>query len=686
MKDQKPNRLINASSPYLLQHAYNPVEWFEWGAEALTKAKTEDKPILVSIGYSACHWCHVMERESFEKENVAGLMNRSYVCIKVDREERPDLDQIYMDAVQILGVNGGWPLNVFLTPDQKPFFGGTYFSPPAWTQILTNIDRAFKANRQQIEDTSEELRLHLLRSDVERFIQKPQDTDLTHDLDVMTQKLSSRFDPVWGGLDKAPKFIMPSIWSFLLRYHYLTHNTEAFEQVLLTLRRTAMGGIYDQIGGGFSRYSVDGYWFIPHFEKMLYDNAQLLSLYAEAYAITKDEEFKTVIYDTFTWLQREMTHANGGFFSALDADSEGVEGKYYRWKKEELDTILGKDAALVEDYYHVQNEGNWEDGYNILMREKSDAVFRQEHGLSEEAWKTIIVNAKQRLLQERAPRVRPGLDDKIITAWNAMTISGLADVYKTFGDEEFLKAAKHAMQFLENELMEGHTLYRSFKEKRSSVHAFLDDYAFVIQAYRKLYEVTFEEYYLLRAERFMEYAIEQFRDPADGFFFYTAHAAEPLITRKKEIFDNVIPSSNAVMAQNLLYLGIMLDRNEWKEMAAGMTGSLAHLIATEPSYMSYWGIAYAETKKEIAEIIIVGEQSQELRAELQQRYHPYSVVMGTSDHSELPLLQGKVPTGGKTTLYVCYNKTCRLPVYSVEDAEKQVLPAGVLTDRIQHPH
>ena len=674
MKNNKPNRLINASSPYLLQHAYNPVEWFEWGPEALTKAKAEDKPILVSIGYSACHWCHVMERESFEKEEVAQVMNNHFVCIKIDREERPDIDQIYMDAVQALGVNGGWPLNVFLTPDQKPFFGGTYFSPTGWTQILTNIDKAFSVNRQQIEDTSEELRLHLLRSDVERFIQEPKDSDLLHDLEAVYQKLASHFDPVWGGLDRAPKFMMPSIWMLLLRYHYLSNHTAAYEQVLLTLRRTAMGGIYDQIGGGFSRYSVDAYWFVPHFEKMLYDNAQLLSLYAEAYAVSKEEEFKTIVYETFGWLQREMTHAGGGFFSALDADSEGVEGKYYRWKTEELDALLGEDASLIADYYHVQEEGNWEDGYNILMREKSDAVFLKAHDLTEEQWKPILANARQRLLQERANRIPPGLDDKIITAWNAMTISGLTDASKAFGDEAFLTAAKRAMQFLENELMEGHTLYRSFREKRSTVHAFLDDYAYVIQAYTKLYEVTFDEYYLRRAERFMEYTVEQFRDPADGFFFYTAHAAEELITRKKEIFDNVIPSSNAIMAQNLLRLGILLDRDDWKEMATNLAGSLAHLITAEPNYMSYWAIAYAETKKEMAEVVIMGGQARELSAALHQRYHPFSVTMGSTHNSELPLLKEKVPVNGKTTLYVCYTKTCKLPVYTVAEAEEQIFP------------
>ena len=311
------NRLLNATSPYLLQHAHNPVDWYEWGKDALDKAAREDKPILVSIGYSSCHWCHVMERESFEKENVADVMNKFFVCIKVDREERPDIDQIYMEAVQILGVNGGWPLNVFLTPDQKPFFGGTYFTQQVWVEVLNNINRAYQQNRKQIEDTAEELRLHLLTSEVERYKQKPADSELIHDLQEIYNRIEPKFDKKWGGLDKEPKFIMPSIWLYLLRLAHLTKNSEALSHVVLTLQKISMGGIYDQVGGGFSRYSVDRYWFAPHFEKMLYDNAQLLSLYSEAYSITKDDSFKDVVYQTFQWLEREMTHSERGILFSI---------------------------------------------------------------------------------------------------------------------------------------------------------------------------------------------------------------------------------------------------------------------------------------------------------------------------------------------------------------------------------
>jgi uncharacterized protein len=677
MNHPKPNRLINATSPYLLQHAYNPVDWFEWGPEALEKAKLEDKPILVSIGYSSCHWCHVMERECFEKDDIAQVMNEFFVCIKVDREERPDIDQIHMDAVQVLGVHGGWPLNVFLTPDRKPFFGGTYFAPPNWTQILVNIDKAFRHNRKQIEDTSEELRLHLLRSDVDRFIQKPEPTLLLQDLQSMYSKLENGFDDVWGGMDKAPKFVMPSLWLFLLRYYALTQNQNAIKQLTLTLKRIAMGGIYDQVGGGFSRYSVDAYWFAPHFEKMLYDNAQLLTLYAEAYALTGLKEFKAVVYETYAWLEREMTHPGGGFYSALDADSEGVEGKFYCWTQEEFNSVLGQHAALVGDYYRIQQDGNWEHHLNILMREKSDEVFLKHHGLEESQWEALLKEAKRKLLTERSRRIRPGLDDKIITSWNAMTISGLCSAYRAFRDERFLQAAKKAMKFLENELMQGVVLFRSYKEKRSTVHAFLDDYAFVIKAYSDLYEVTFDDYYIRRAELYLQYTLKQFRDEKDGFFFYTAAASEALITRKKEIFDNVIPASNSVMTLNLFHLGVLLDREEWKNMAASMAGSLSNLIISEPNYMSQWAIVYIEIKNGLAEVVIVGDQADSLRAEFQQKFHPFSLTMGTAGISELPLVQEKGMVGHQTTVYVCYNKTCRLPVHSIKDAEDQLMPRPV---------
>jgi uncharacterized protein YyaL (SSP411 family) len=614
-----------------------------------------------------------MERESFEKENIAAVMNQFFVCIKVDREERPDIDQIYMEAVQILGVNGGWPLNVFLTPEQKPFFGGTYFTPQVWVEVLNNINKAYRGNRQQIEETAEELRLHLLTSEVARFKQAPADSELIPDLNGIYGKLEARFDKKWGGIEKEPKFIMPSIWLFMLRLSHLTHNNSARDHVIFTLKKIAMGGIYDQVGGGFARYSVDRYWFAPHFEKMMYDNAQLLSLYSEAYAITKDASFRTVVYETYEWLLREMKHANGGFYSALDADSEGVEGKYYIWTKSELKEKLGNKESLISDYYGVKDEGNWEHGANILMRTKEDQHFLQANALKEEQWQEMLREVKSSLLKVRSGRIPPGLDDKIITGWNAMTVCGLIDAYKVFNEEKFLETARQNIQFIQSSLMDGNRLFRSYKNKRSLTVAFLDDYAYYIQALIKLYQVTFEEKWIHQAHEMMEFTITQFFDGSDGYFFYTSAEAEQLISRKKEIFDNVIPSSNAVMAHNLVHLSIIFDRDDWKRMVSSMVESLGHLIKTEPGFMSYWGIVYTEVKKGMAEVVFAGKDIALLRADFQQRYLPYTIVQGTTAKSDLPLIKDKISTNGKSTIYVCYNKTCKLPVHTVDEAIQQIL-------------
>jgi uncharacterized protein len=670
--EHKANRLINSISPYLLQHAYNPVDWYEWGPEALERARQEDKPIIVSIGYSSCHWCHVMERESFEKMHVAALMNEHYVCIKVDREERPDIDQIYMDAVHALGIQGGWPLNVFLTPDQKPFFGGTYFSPEIWVQVLENISNAFKQHRDRIEGTAEELRVHLQRSDISSYSKQPVQQAVEESIKLMFNKLSSKFDHEWGGLDKAPKFIMPSVWLWMLRYYHLTEDEGALEHINLTLKKIARGGIYDQIGGGFARYSVDAYWFAPHFEKMLYDNAQLLSLYSEAFAITKDEEYKSVVYETFEWLQREMTSDEGGFFSALDADSEGVEGRFYVWTKTEIEKHLGENAALLCDYYNVDDEGNWEHGANILNRAKGDEAFIVEHELTKAQWDELSKRMKKSLLRERNARVRPGLDDKIITAWNAMTITGLCDAYKAFDDRRFLKAAVLNMRFLENELMESTKLYRSYKDKRANISAFLDDYAFLIQAQLKLYEVTFDEYWLRRSEAFMNHVIEHFYDATDGYFFYTSDTSEKLLARKKEIFDNVISSSNAIMAGNLFRMGLILEHEEWQGMARKMALSLGELITAEPNFMSGWGIVFTEIQKGLGEVAFMGDDIETLRQEFHIEYQPFTISMGTKGKSTLPLLADKEVTKKKSTMYVCFNKTCYNPVHSIEGVTKQL--------------
>ncbi|MEO5603095.1 MAG: thioredoxin domain-containing protein [Cyclobacteriaceae bacterium] len=671
---KRSNRLIHATSPYLLQHAHNPVDWFEWGTEALSRARQENKPILVSIGYSACHWCHVMEREVFEKDVIAGIMNNHFVCIKVDREERPDIDHIYMEAVQAMGINGGWPLNVFLTPDQKPFYGGTYYPPDQWIQVIEGINKAFTGRRTEIEETASELTNLLSQQNATRFKKDPVSGELRNDLDMIYNKLQPAFDKTWGGLEKEPKFIMPSIWLWLLRYYHITGNKESLEQITFTLKKIAMGGIYDQIGGGFSRYSVDRYWFIPHFEKMLYDNAQLMSLYAEVYALTKDEEFKTVIIETFEWLQTEMMHGNGGFYSALDADSEGEEGKFYSWTFKEIQETVGEDADFFMDYYSVTEKGNWEADKNVLIRVQNDPVFLEKHNLTAEVWQQKLRAAKDKLLSVRDKRIKPGLDDKIIAGWNAMMVSGLIDAYKALGNKLFLQAALRNMRFIENELMEGLTLYRSYRNKRSNVTGFLDDYAYFIQACIRVYQVTFDEYWVHRAKVLMQFTIDNFYDSQDGFFQYASQDAEKLIASRKEIFDNVIPSSNSVLAQNLFHLSILFDHDQWRTLSENMTFSLSHLITSEPNYMSNWGIVYTEMKKGMAEVAFAGPDLESRAREFFQAYQPFVLSMGTEKKdSELPLLEGKTAVDDLLTIYVCYHKTCQQPVHNVQEALKQIV-------------
>ena len=672
-----PNRLIDSASPYLLQHANNPVDWYEWGAEALAKAKEEQKPILVSIGYSACHWCHVMEHESFENNAIAELMNEHLVCIKIDREERPDIDQIYMEAVQAMGMNGGWPLNVFLTPEQKPFYGGTYFPPQNWAQLIRSLAQTFKEKKDEIYSSAEELTKHLNVNDLHRFAKKD-DVDLKLDeLQKMVNILDSRFDNKWGGLEKAPKFVMPSIWQFLLRHHAITKSTtsRSLDMAALTLNKLHQGGIYDQLGGGFSRYSVDGEWFAPHFEKMLYDNSQLLSLYTEAYSITKNVDYKKVVYETFKWLEKEMTSSPQptleqkelkALYSALDADSEGVEGKFYTWTFGELKLALGENTNIVANYFHATEEGNWEHGRNILIRTDADNIDQDDHPIS-------IAEGKQKLLNVRSKRIRPGLDNKIICGWNAMAIQGLLDCYNAFGDDIFLTFAESIILFIETEMINDGKVYRTFKNKRSTTEGFLEDYAFLIQAYTSLYQSTFNERYLMQAARWCEYTLVNFYDTDQGFFHFTSGQAEPLIARKKEIFDNVIPGSNSVMARNLYHLGIMLDNESWKQNAITMAKQISSMITQEPAYMSNWGILLAEIIHGMAEVVIVGSEVETFRKKLASSHLPFALLMGTTHSSTLPIFEGRTSTDNKTRIYVCFNKTCKLPVESVQEAVGLIL-------------
>ena len=672
MTHQHTNRLAQSTSPYLLQHAHNPVDWYEWGEEALQKAKQEDKPLLVSIGYSSCHWCHVMERESFENESIAALMNEHFVCIKVDREERPDIDQIYMEAVQAMQQNGGWPLNVFLTPDQKPFWGGTYFPPQSWASVLQQLSKVYRERRKDINDSGEELRKHLQSSDGQRFARDPATATFSkRQLANMAALLQKRFDHTYGGMDKAPKFIMPSIWLYLLRHHILNGDEASLQMVTKTISKVLQGGIYDQLGGGFSRYSVDGQWFAPHFEKMLYDNGQMLSLLAETYAVTGDRELTRAFRETVDWLNREMSHSDGGFYSALDADSEGEEGRFYTWTWEELNKVLSS-GDVTPEYYNASPEGNWEHGRNILFRTDNESRFMSDYNINKHDLDILAADGRKKLLEVRDRRIRPSLDDKVLTGWNAITIQGLLDGYRTIGEPAYLDRAVRCMEFLENNVMADGKVFRAFKNHHSKTEGFLEDYAFLIQAYTSLYETTFDEHWICRAEHWCEYVLEHFYDPADGYFFYTSSSAEALIARKKEIFDNVIPSSNAVMARNLHKLGTMLDNQGWIGLGRTMTARLISTIESEPSYLCHWGIAVCEFIAGYAETVIVGKQYEVYRSMLQRKFLPFACWMGCEKQGTLPLLEGRESKDDKTWIYVCKDKTCQLPVESVEAALTQL--------------
>ena len=664
-----PNKLIDTSSPYLQQHAYNPVDWYPWGDQALAKAKEEDKPIIVSIGYSSCHWCHVMERESFENEEIATIMNEYFISIKVDREERPDVDNIYMDAIHAMGQAGGWPLNVFLTPDQKPFYGGTYFPPQNWTQMLLRIAEVFRKERKQVEDSADKFTNYLSQSETKKFgIEFSEQEFSINKIKEAYQLLKQRFDTKKGGMAKAPKFPMPSIWKFLLDYYYFTKDKEALKQVELTLMGMAQGGIYDQVGGGFSRYSVDGNWLVPHFEKMLYDNAQLISLYSEAYKISRNNRFKEVVYQTIEWIRREMTAPNGGFYSALDADSEGVEGKYYTWTVKELKKVLKKDAETFINYFQATEKGNMENGLNILHAPVDIENEVEGKGLKFTNLKIEIEQGIDKLLKVRNQRISPALDDKILTAWNGLMIKGLVDAYFAFEDNQFLDLALANANYIENNIRKENFLYRTSHQGKVALSGYLEDYASVSQAYIALYQATFNEHWVNTAKLLTDYTIKNFYDETDGFFFFADKNSKALIARKTELLDNVIPASNSITAHNLHLLGIIYDEEKYKKYSDRMTGSMSKLIFTELEYNANWGSLYLFKAKPTAEVVIVGKNAIRYSKKIGTNYLSNKILMGTKDKSELPLFNHRTTINNKTTIYVCYHKACQLPVTSVNDA------------------
>ncbi len=665
------NELINESSPYLLHHAHNPVNWFPWGDKSLNKAKSENKLMIISIGYAACHWCHVMENESFSDTLVAGIMNESYVSIKIDREERPDIDQIYMDAAILTNGSGGWPLNVIALPDGRPVFAGTYFPKDKWLDILDQVQKIYREDPQKLLNVAKRITDGIRDNELSSLTQD----DSGYEIDSLEDGFDSwltKIDFEWGGYNHAPKFPLPAGFRYLLEYHYLTKKTKALEAVTTTLNRMARGGIYDPVGGGFARYSVDEYWKVPHFEKMLYDNAQLISLYSYAYQLTKNPFYKKIVEQTIAFSNRELTDPSGLFYSSLDADSEGEEGKFYVWEYDEMEEILGKDMELVSGYFDITKEGNWEDHKNILFANKSYGDYAKQKNIPVEKFEKTIDASLEKLLKARDQRIRPGLDDKCITAWNGIMISAYVDAYKTLGDPEYLKRGKNAMEFiLKKNTDKDYRLNRIYKNDKSTINAFLDDYAFTIQALIELYEVTFEKKWLEHAEQFSGYAIAHFYSEAENMFYYTSDTDPELIARKMEIPDNVIPSSNSTMANVLYKLGLLLERNDYTEKALKMLEQVKQQVEKGSPYFANWGRLYLWQLNQSFEVVIIGDNANELQHKFENEYLPLILFAGSDQEEYLPLMQNRF-VEGQTRIYVCKNKSCKLPVTEVEDAIKQI--------------
>jgi uncharacterized protein len=667
------NRLINESSPYLLQHAHNPVDWYPWGEEAFNRAKAENKPVLVSIGYAACHWCHVMERESFENEQVAAIMNNHFINIKVDREERPDVDHIYMDAVQAITGSGGWPLNVFLTADRKPFYGGTYFPPsrafnrPSWTEVLLSLSETYQTKKNDIEQQADLLTNHLVAANSFGTGTNSEAFD-NQQVQSAFGEIMKNADKEWGGFGRAPKFPQSFIINFLLSYSYYNTNEEALQQAILSLDKMAEGGIYDHIGGGFARYSTDTEWLAPHFEKMLYDNALLLQSYSEAYRLTQKEEYREIIEQTIAFLQRELMDPSGGFYSALDADSEGVEGKFYVWTYEEVKEVVGKEADLFCRYYDISAKGNWE-GRNIPRIKNPVEKFVQEEGIDRATLKEVLAKGRERLLERRSQRIRPALDDKVLLSWNALMNIGLSNAYAATGNEEYKDLAVRNMEFMLNNFGKDE-LFHSWKEGIAKHPAFLDDYSHLVAALIHLSEITADYRYLNYAAAFTEKVLADFSDTESPLLFFTGKNQKDVLIRKKEIYDGATPSGNSVMASNLYHLGILLDKGVWKEKAEAMLAAVSEISVKYPTSFGNWLKIIYQLITGISEIALTGPQWKELLKQLLFLYVPHRLMMASEiPLKEYPLLAEK-PMDGENHIYLCRNYVCQRPVSTVEEFVK----------------
>lgn len=659
------NSLIHESSPYLLQHAHNPVNWMPWCPQALDKARNEDRLILVSIGYAACHWCHVMEKECFEDQEVADLMNTHYVNIKIDREERPDIDHYYLTAVQLTGAQGGWPLNCIALPDGTPLWGGTYFPKEKWMMALRELHRLYMQQRRNTLLHGEKLAAGIYHA----FLQNTEDNGIKASKQLIVQSIErwkDRFDPINGGYRGNPKFPMPVNLDFLLHYGYTEKDSVITDHVHLTLKKMAMGGIYDHSGGGFARYSTDGKWKIPHFEKMLYDNAQLISVYSKAGQITREPLCYDVVIETVNFIERELMHSSGAFFSSLDADSEGVEGKFYTWTEDELRSILQNDYQDFASHFNIRPAEIWEDDRYILHTTLQESHKQQPIPYANERHR--VTEWKKILLEYRSKRVRPGLDDKVVTSWNGMMIQGLCDAYKAYGTGKFLKMALANGRFiLENVFGKNGMLFRIWKSGKATMPGFLDDYAHTIQGFISLFEVTGDELWAVRSKELMEFTMSQFLDIEKDLFFYRQINAGEETPNYYETEDNVIASSNSVMAFNLLRTGRLFADPDYERLAQRMLSRISLQLKDYPFAFANWCRLMISMENPYMEVVVTGEKSGEVLAHLQKNFSPAILWAGSTKPSGIPLLKNR-HSKGKTLIYVCTGTNCRLPVENVEEA------------------
>ena len=684
----EPNSLIHETSPYLLQHAYNPVGWLPWNGDSLELARRLDRPILLSVGYSSCHWCHVMERESFEDEETAALMNEHFVNIKVDREERPDVDAIYMNYVQMTTGAGGWPLTVFLTPDLVPFFGGTYFPPqdhfgrPSFSRVLRNVADAFKNRRDELKKMAPEIVERLQKASV---LDAPRTSLKPELLEEAESRLVRDFDPHHGGFGGAPKFPSSMILTFLLNQSLKGEHASTLGMVKTSLDAMMRGGIYDQLGGGFHRYSVDERWLVPHFEKMLYDNALLVRTYLAAYQVTADRNYLRVVEETLGWAEREMTHPEGGFYSAQDADSEGEEGVFFLWTVEEIkETLDHRDATLFCDYFNVSQAGNFE-GRNILNQRCRLEALAQRSELSPEELQQSLDRSRRRLFQQRETRVKPGLDDKVLACWNGLMLTAFAEASWALDRPEYQAIATKNADFLLSRMSSGGRLFRSWKAGRAKLNAYLEDYAAVVEGLLTLFEATGSTRWLEAACVLTETQFELFLDSEQGDFYFTASDHQRLLVRHKDQMDNATPSGNSTTCRNLLRLFQLTSEKRYRDTAGKMLEKVGWALSRHPLAFGNWLQALAYYVGPVNQVVVVDSclSASPLLQPLRRRYLPHTarVIADPEVPSRLPLLEGKTSVEAATA-YVCRNGSCGLPVTTVADLEKQ-LEGGQATNRNQ---